>query len=109
EDAVQELQGSTIFHLVFLDLRLPNAPGMPPSSGVELGVAVLKQCEERDRYPIPALIIRSGCLGDANQSDLRTRVEGAFCYGAVLVKGGSLDSELDAAVRRIHAYCGVGI
>ena len=44
EQAVEYLDGSKIFHVVILDLRLPEKLGLPPVDDVELGLDLLARC-----------------------------------------------------------------
>lgn len=63
EEATACLESSKIFHVVILDLRLPKKPKLPPLDGVDLGLNLLTLCVDRDRYPIPALLVISGHIG----------------------------------------------
>ena len=109
EDAIRELDSNTIFHLVILDLRLPECPGIPPQDGVDFGLGILEQCVKRDRYPIPALLVISGHIGQAKQRELEARVRNGFWHGRVLVKGSDMEEELRAAVKDVQSYCSIGI
>lgn len=109
QDAIAQLRSDVMFHLVILDLRLPEYPETPAWQTVDLGLNVMAACATRDRYPIPAVIVRSAYLGETNQVELTARVAREFAYGAVLVKGGRLDNALETAIRAVHAYSDVGI
>lgn len=106
-DAVHKLEQNRPYHIVVLDLRIPEKDGTVPE--LNLGLAVLKRCRERDRYPIPALLVISGHLDETAQSDLKDEVDGGFFYGTVLQKGGDVEPELERAVERVRAYQGVGV
>src|SRR2546427_508495 len=67
KEAIEFLDSSRIFQVVILDLRLPENPKMPAIEGVELGMKLLARCVERDRYPIPALLVISGHIGLTEQ------------------------------------------
>lgn len=110
DDAVTQLESNTIFHLVILDLRLPEHPRLPAPQGVDLGLSLLEKCVKRDSYPIPALLVISGAIGKARQTELEDRVRSGFSYGRVLVKSGTeIEPVLREAVRNVHAYCDIGI
>jgi CheY-like chemotaxis protein len=108
-DAHRILRSDKIVHLVILDLRLPELPGRPPQEGLDHGLELLDQCTRRDDYPIPALLVISGHIGQADQRDLDSRVRGGFYHGRVLVKGPQLQAGLLEAVQAVQDYCGVGI
>jgi len=112
EDAIAHLKSSTIFHLVLLDLRLPESVGLPPTDTVDLGMTLLEECVKREWYPIPALLIVSGHVAKARQSELSDKVRGNFCCGRVLVKGAEpehLAEEINKALDAVSRYIGVGI
>src|SRR5690242_4645586 len=54
-EGIKALDQKAMFHLVILDLRLPEDPGLPPADGTDYGLALLRKCENRDDYPVPAL------------------------------------------------------
>src|SRR5687767_10479119 len=86
EDAETALLRNLIYHLVILDLRLPEGPKQPPSDQLEYGLTILQRCINRDQYPIPALLIISGQLGNTtDQTGLDEQVRNGFAYGRVVV------------------------
>jgi hypothetical protein len=109
KDGEAALDTDRIYHLVILDLRLPHCPGEPPAEGVDWGLDLLQRCLSRDSYPVPALLVISAHLDNANQSDLHTRVAAGFSYGRVLIKGVNLEADIRSAVDRAVEYCRVGI
>jgi len=109
EEGSRLLGENTIYHLVILDLRLPEAPGRPESSALDFGLSLLDQCINRNAYPIPVLLVISGHLDQANQRDLDARVRDGVAYGRVLVKSNNLEDDLLAAVREAQRYCDIGI
>jgi CheY-like chemotaxis protein len=109
EDGHRHLASDRIFHLVILDLQLPEMAGQPAPESIEFGRALLKACIERDNCPIPCLLVISGHLNKAKQSELEKSVREGFAYGRVLVKGPDLDDEIATAVQEAHRYCDVGV
>lgn len=111
EDADKALKEHAVFHLVILDLRLPERPGQPPADQLEFGVALLRQCMNRNDYPIPGLLIISGQLGMAgNQIELDTQVRNGFAYGRIVTKGSTgNEEEIREAIRQIRCYCDIGV
>lgn len=109
EDARQHLATDRIYHLVILDLRLPEQPGQPPAETLEFGLSLLRECLARNRYPIPALLVISGHLQHANQRELEEQARTGFFYGRVLVKSDNLEEESSQALVQVHRYCDVGI
>ena len=47
--AVKHLDSSKIFQVIILDLRLPEAQGLPEVQDQDLGLALLEKCIDRDR------------------------------------------------------------
>jgi len=110
EEAAACLESSKIFHVVVLDLRLPEKPRMPTAE-VELGIKLLNQCIERDRYPIPSLLVISGHIASTEQVRLQDAVRQGFHYGRTLVKGdySLLEGEIRQACNEALRYCSVGV
>ncbi|MFZ1083425.1 MAG: hypothetical protein WAN35_00520 [Terracidiphilus sp.] len=110
EEAVACLESSKIFHVVVLDLRLPEKPRMPIAE-VELGIKLLNRCIERDRYPIPSLLVISGHIASTEQVRLQDTVRQGFYYGRTMVKGdrGFLLGEIHRACDEALRYCSVGV
>ena len=83
---------------------------MPPAEGVELGIKLLYRCIERDRYPIPSLLVISGHIGSTEQARLQDAVHQGFHYGRTLVKGdySLLEAEIRQACNEAIRYCSVG-
>jgi CheY-like chemotaxis protein len=109
EEAIVELTSNRIFQLVVLDLCLPEKSSLPATEQVDLGLLVLKECQNRDAYPIPGLLIVTGYAAKADQSELRSRLKDSFAYGELVVKGGDLMPELERAIKEIFSYLDVGI
>lgn len=111
EEAIACLESSKIFHVVILDLRLPEKPRSPAVEGVDLGLNLLARCVERDRYPIPGLLVISGHIGSTEQARMQETLLHGFYYGRQLVKGdyGLIENDIRDAYRQVVRYCSVGI
>lgn len=111
EEAKKRLAGSKIFHIIILDLRLPEKPKMPAIEGVELGINLLDACVDRDRYPIPALLVISAHIGSTEQARLQQKLQDGFWYGRQFVKGdySLLQNEIRSGCIEALRYCSVGI
>lgn len=111
QEAVEYLNGSKIFHVVILDLHLPDKPKMPQSEGIELGLDLLSRFSDRDLFPVPCLLVISGQVGSTEQGRLQDKLRQGFHYGRVLAKGtdyGMLENEIRSACREAIRYCSVG-
>lgn len=109
DDAIRLLSTSSIFHLVIVDLGLPNAAHESALAGVEPGIHIVQQAAARDEYPIPALLVISGRLGQAHLSALTDSLKRDFWHGDMVNKGFDQDEAIALAVSKAHAYCDVGI
>ena len=109
EDAQRSLSESRIYHLVTIDLRLPEKPGQPPAESVDFGLSLIKDCANRNSYPIPAVLVISGHLGQTSQQQLDELVRKSFAYGRVLVKSDYLKDEIELAMQFLERYCDLGI
>jgi CheY-like chemotaxis protein len=108
-EAVECLEKSKIFHVVILDLQLPEKRKIPAVSGVDFGMKLLDLCLQRDRYPIPALLVISGHIGATDQTRMQETLRRGFYCGRPLVKGPHLGEEIRLACREAFRYCAVGI
>ncbi len=111
QDAQRWIQSEDFFHLVILDLRLPEVPDLPAPEGIAFGLSLLNRCKRRDEYPIPALLVISGQVDKARQEELQNAVRDGFFYGRVVVKADldALQDEVRRAVEAARTYCGLGI
>jgi CheY-like chemotaxis protein len=110
EQAVGHLESSKIFHVVILDLRLPAKQGLPALEDQDLGLDLLERCIDRDRYPIPALLVISGHIGGTNQLKIQDTLRDRFCYGRLLAKGDAfLEGHIRNGCKEALRYCSVGI
>lgn len=111
DKAIEHLESSKIFHVVILDLRLPEKLGLPEVQDQDLGLDLLEKCIDRDRYPIPSLLVISGHVGATDQVPMQDRLHDNFAYGKLLQKGdlGYLDTAIRRACREAMRYAGVGI
>jgi CheY-like chemotaxis protein len=108
-EATEYLNGSKFFHLVILDLRLPENPKMPATE-VELGLKLLSQSATRDRYPIPALLVISAHIGSTDQTRMQDTLSRGFYYGRSCVKSdfALLEGEIRRACKEALRYSAVG-
>jgi CheY-like chemotaxis protein len=111
EEAVKYLNESKMFQVVILDLRLPEKPKLPAADDVELGINLLDRCLERDRFPVPALLVISGHIGSTEQTRMQDKLREGFHYGRPFVKGDYLllEQEIRKACKEALRYCSVGI
>ena len=108
EQALKLLDSSKIFHVVILDLRLPEKQGLPEVQDQDLGLDLLERCINRDRYPVPALLVISGHVGSTDQVRIQDRLRDNFFYGRLLAKGdfAFLEGEIRRALYGSAAVCG---
>ena len=60
-------------------------------------------------YPIPAVLVISGHLNQTNLPSLRESLGRDFWHGEMVNKGFDEAEAIEAAIKRVNAYCGVGI
>ena len=111
QDAIKHLSQPWPYHIILLDMRLPEEPGQPESEELELGHRILNSCLRHNNYPIPAMLVISGNLQRApSQGSLESSVRGGFHYGRVVVKSETnLTGEIEAAVKEILRYQEAGL
>lgn len=111
DQAVSLLDSSKIFHVVILDLRLPEKQGLPEVQDQDLGLGLLERCINRDCFPIPALLVISGHVGSTDQARIQDRLRDNFFYGRLLAKGdfAFLEGEIRRVCMEALRYAGVGV
>jgi CheY-like chemotaxis protein len=110
EQGVTCLDSSKIFQIVILDLRLPEKQGLPELQDEDLGLDLLDRCINRDRYPIPALLVISGHINATDQVRIQDTLRNNFWYGRLLAKGNAfLENQVLNGCQAALRYAGVGI
>lgn len=109
EDAIAHLSNNLIFHLVIVDLGLPQTAHETAETGIEPGFEIVKQCANRENYPIPGVLVISGRLGQANLAVLQESLKRSFWHGEMVNKGIDEADAIEKALNKINDYCGVGI
>lgn len=108
DEALEHIQGETIFHLVIVDLRIPERSGSPTSEQELLGLKVIEACAKRENWPVPALLVFSGQMSGNLEHRLNEELELQFSYGKARVKP-DVDGVVSDALKHIVAYSSVGI
>jgi CheY-like chemotaxis protein len=105
------LAGSKMFHLVILDLRLPENDRIAESEKIDFGQALLRECLERERFPIPSLLVISGHINKTEQDNFQNSVRTGFYHGRVFVKQDYqlIQAEIRKACDAALQYCAVGV
>ena len=109
DDAVSHLSGTSIFHLVIVDLGLPRTTHGVADATVEPGIDLVSRCTAREGYPIPAVLVISGRLGQTNLPSLSESLGRDFWHGEMINKGVDADDAIEKAIERVNSYCSVGI
>jgi CheY-like chemotaxis protein len=110
EEALEAIHGSKIFHVVILDLRLPRRSQLPALDDIDLGLELMLRFQDRDTFPVPALLVVSGHIGSTDQASMQEALRKGFYYGRSLVKNLALiETELIKACLEALKYCAVGI
>lgn len=105
------LASSKMFHVVILDLRLPQNDRVAELDKIDFGQALLSECLERERFPIPSLLVISGHINKTDQDNFQNSVRSGFYYGRVFVKQDydRIQAEIRKACEAALRYCAVGV
>jgi len=105
------LAGSKMFHLVILDLRLPENDRIAASEKIDFGQALLRECLERERFPVPSLLVISAHINKTEQDNFQNSVRSGFYHGRVFVKQDYelIQAEIRKACDAALQYCAVGV
>jgi CheY-like chemotaxis protein len=98
EEALVELKTPKLFHLVVLDLLLPERRGTPAPENTGFGLELLSRFADREHAPVPVLLVVSGNVRITDQSLLQSS-RAKFYKGEVYTKPSDL-SELAKWLRQ---------
>ena len=111
EDGMDQLAKSIAFHLIILDLELPEKAGKPAQHGLDFGIRLLDACLNRENFPVPGVLVISAHIDKTEQTKLQDKVGAGCFYGKMLAKGtyDALKNEISEACNRILLYSSIGI
>jgi CheY-like chemotaxis protein len=107
-DAEERLDAPEPYHLVIVDLQLPWATREMPDPGNKSGLALVGKAAERDRFPVPALLVISGQLSETRY-DLQDQLRREFFYGRTVNKSVDEEEAIIEAIRHCQRYTDIGI
>ncbi|HEY3780912.1 MAG TPA: response regulator [Fimbriimonadaceae bacterium] len=108
EDGLYYLQSEKIYHLVIIDLRIPERAQEPPPTHIDFGLRLVDYACLREHCPIPAVLVISGHMDAASQHQLEGLLEEQVYYGKARVKN-NLEQDIASAVLAIKSYSNVGL
>lgn len=95
QNAVVWLELPRPYHLVILDLKLPEYAGEDAEGGSARGLELVEKIATREDYPVPVLLIITGePKRISNLSSLSGQLQDRFFHGQVITKGLSLEEEI---------------
>lgn len=109
-DAEIELRRPHIYHLVILDLRLPETIGADLDNVGIRGLALIPAIAGREDYPVPILmIVTAEAKRITNRPELDEQLRAAFWRNWVIDKNDALAQQLVPGVKAACEYTGIGI
>jgi hypothetical protein len=109
QEAKDQIEGNSLFHVVILDLNLPIANKENPADGLAPSEQLLELLAQRDTYPVPVLLVISGKLNLARLSSLTDRLAKDFWYGKLVNKSSEQSADIEEGLAKAQEYCDVGI
>jgi CheY-like chemotaxis protein len=95
QNAVVWLDMPRPYHLVILDLKLPEYAGEDAEGGSARGLELVEKIAMREDYPVPVLLIITGePKRISNLTSLSNQLHEKFFHGQVITKGLSLEEEI---------------
>lgn len=93
--AIFQLDLPRHYHLIILDLKLPDYAGGDAEGGSARGLELVEKIATREDYPVPVLLIITGePKRISNLTSLNGQLQEKFFHGQVITKGLSLEEEI---------------
>lgn len=95
KNAMFQLDIPRHYHLVILDLKLPEYAGEDAEGGSSRGLELIEKIAAREDYPVPVLLIITGepkRIG--NLTSMNDQLHEKFFHAQVITKGLSLEEEI---------------
>lgn len=109
-DAIEHLSRNDVFHLVVLDLRLPEQAGGEADQNSSRGLELVQQIADRDHSPIPVLAIVTGDPGRITKfAPLQKQLQEGFWHGNIVKKSLDLIEDLIQVIDKALEYVDVGL
>jgi CheY-like chemotaxis protein len=109
DDGRRCLESNRIYHLVILDLGLPQQLRGEEQPGVEPGLDLVECAASREAYPVPVLLVISARLALA-KTGFNERLQTNFWAGWTVSKNVDDDeAEIARAIGKAQSYCDIGI
>ncbi len=110
DQAVSQISRSFPFHLVILDIKLPQTAGGDADAFGGSGLELIESLEARHDYPIPALLLLTGEPKRIHTySGLSDRLAKGFFYRRVEHKGRDVVEVIREALEAAQRYMDFGI
>jgi CheY-like chemotaxis protein len=109
-DAEEKLRCADIYHLVILDLALPETIGTPVGAVTARGLGLIPSIGNREEYPVPVLMIVTGDpTRVANMPALEEQLRASFWKHWVISKNNKLNEQLKWGIEAAIAHTKLGI
>lgn len=95
QNAVMWLDFPRPYHIVILDLKLPEYAGDDAEGGSARGLELFEKIATREDYPVPVLLIITGePKRISNLTSLGAQLQERFFHGQIITKGMDLEAEI---------------
>lgn len=109
-DAEEKLRCADIYHLVILDLALPETIGTPVGAVMARGLGLIPSIANREEYPVPILMIVTGDpTRVVNMPALEQQLRASFWKHWVISKNDKLNEQLKWGIDAAVAYTKLGL
>lgn len=108
-EGARELSDRNIYHLVILDLGLPQKVGDPAPEGEVTGTDFVSLLASRDDCPVPVALVVSGRLGQTRLIEDSEELAKDFYYFKTIQKAQLRPSDIENAIEKARRYGSFGI
>jgi CheY-like chemotaxis protein len=109
DDAMAELRSDAFFHLVILDMKIPERAGDGEPESI-FGTELIAAIAAREPWPVPVLLIFTGDPARIGRIPaIQRELAEQFWHGQIAAKSADLTDEIDLACKKALAYAEVGV
>jgi CheY-like chemotaxis protein len=108
QEGLNYITAERIFHLIIIDLGLPQVTRGHAQPGVDPGIDLVQRALQRDHFPVPCLLVVTGRSNQVREMSGLADILREFWFGALANKP-FFEEEVKKAIGMAQKYTDIGI